>query len=50
MVELEVASATEAAALVGEPPLRDVLAELRSLKLRPVTLVAEEVYAVTGEG
>jgi hypothetical protein len=49
MVELEVDSATAAAALTGEQPLREVLAELRSLQLRPVVLIAESVYRVGGE-
>lgn len=49
MVELEVDSVADANALVDER-LGEVLAELRSLKLRPVVLVAEGVYGVAGEG
>jgi hypothetical protein len=50
MVELEVGSVADATALVDERPLAEVLLELRSLKLRPVVLVAEGVYGVAGEG
>jgi hypothetical protein len=48
MVEFDVGCAADASALVEEGPLREVLAELRSLKLRPVVLTAEGVYRVGG--
>ena len=50
MVDLELNSASDAAAVASGPPLSDLLSELRSLRLRPVVLLAERVYRVGGQG
>jgi hypothetical protein len=46
LLELRVRTRAEAAELLREAPLRDLLGELRSLGLRPIVLVADEADAV----
>jgi hypothetical protein len=49
LLELRVRSRYEAAELLREAPLADLLGELRSLGLGPIVLVADEADATHGE-